>query len=531
MAWWGKRSKHTSITGISAQPAFIQSENVSLLGLSDMNDRSGTNFAARGKLRLDLLIAALALLNWLIDAYLFANFSAAGTAAGHTADVKLLVLAPSLLTACLFLLRLGVPRLSSRLFFRIGIYAHVALGVWTTLQLTCENAPQLGFLQFAQAIIFSIGILHIAEMLTLAAAVTLAFFTSASSSNEGFAFAEFAIPALALVGGVLSESARRMRRALIESRLQVRQQAALLESRVIERTAALASTNAAIQRFVPREFLHALGHDDVTTTKLGDATAKSITVLFADIRNFTSSSEGMTPEETFAFLNGCLSKLGPHVRAQSGFVDKYIGDAIMALFPRDPSDAVRAAIAMQEEVRRSNDAFVGREALSIGVGIHVGNVMMGTIGEAERFEATVISDAVNLTARLESLTKQLGCSVLISEDVFATLDEELRRFTRRLGTFVVKGKAQPVALYEVFASDSDSLRDAKKATRDRFDAMLTAFAGDRIDEAIAIASELRDACPEDGPANWWFMRLVKESASTGDDAVPSSRGIVRLDEK
>jgi Adenylate and Guanylate cyclase catalytic domain len=97
-----------------------------------------------------------------------------------------------------------------------------------------------------------------------------------------------------------------------------RQLAALtdeLEARVAERTATLESTNAAIERFVPREFLNALGHDDVTTTKLGDATAKSITVLFADIRNFTSLSEGMTPEETFSFLNDWLSRLGPHVRA------------------------------------------------------------------------------------------------------------------------------------------------------------------------------------------------------------------------
>ena len=238
----------------------------------------------------------------------------------------------------------------------------------------------------------------------------------------------------------------------------------------------------------------------------------------------------MTPEETFAFLNGCLSKLGPHVRAQSGFIDKYIGDAIMALFPKEPGDAVRAAVAMQDEVRRSNEVTGARNPLAIGVGIHVGNVMMGTIGEAERFEATVISDAVNLTARLESLTKQLGCSVLISEDVYATLDAELRAHTRRLGTFVVKGKAQPVTLFEVFASDSDALRETKLRTRDRFDAMLEAFATERVDAALAIASELRDASPDDGPANWWFMRLVKESA-TGDDAVPSSRGIVRLDEK
>jgi class 3 adenylate cyclase len=308
-------------------------------------------------------------------------------------------------------------------------------------------------------------------------------------------------------------------------------QMAVLAVRAQEARKKSADLARATQHFVPKQFLQELGHIDVTTAKLGDAASRHVTVLFADIRNFTALSERMSPAETFAFLNACLSRIGPHIRTNGGFIDKYIGDAIMALFPRDPSDAVRASIAMQSEVAAANARHPERSALAVGIGIHVGTVMMGTIGEAERFEATVISDAVNLTARLESLTKQLGCSVLISEDVFATLDESLRTFTRRLGTFVVKGKAQPVALYEVFASDSDSLRDAKKATRDRFDAMLTAFAGDRVDEAIAIASELRDACPEDGPANWWFMRLVKESASTGDDAVPSSRGIVRLDEK
>ncbi len=307
-------------------------------------------------------------------------------------------------------------------------------------------------------------------------------------------------------------------------------QMAILAVRAQDARRKAADIARATQHFVPAQFLHELGHEDVTTARLGDASSRELTILFSDIRNFTASSEGMTPEETFAFLNGCLSKLGPHVRGNKGFVDKYIGDAIMALFPREPSDAVRAAVAMQNEIRCSNEASGGRAPLAIGVGIHIGRVMMGTIGEAERFEATVISDAVNLTARLESLTKQLGCSVLISEDVYATLDAELRAHTRRLGTFVVKGKAQPVTLYEVFASDSESLRETKLRTRERFDAMLEAFANERVEAALEIAGELRDACPEDGPANWWFMRLMKEFVAA-DDAVPSSRGIVRLDEK
>jgi class 3 adenylate cyclase len=372
-----------------------------------------------------------------------------------------------------------------------------------------------------------LGLFAFAALVALLHAVvgTPAHFVTTSVSAQVYVAAALAFY-VALVGSEALRSSRRLNRA----RADLRGLASTLEQRVADRTAALASTNAAIQRFVPREFLHALGHDDVTTTKLGDATARSITVLFADIRNFTSSSEGMSPEETFAFLNGCLSKLGPHVRAQSGFVDKYIGDAIMALFPRDPSDAVRAAIAMQEELRRTNEEAGGRVPLAIGVGVHVGRVMMGTIGEAERFEATVISDAVNLTARLESLTKQLGCAVLISEEVHATLGADLRAHTRRLGTFLVKGKAQAVTLHEVFASDAAALREAKIRTRARFEEMLENHAQGRAEAALAIAGELRDEAPDDGPASWWFLRLARESAA-GDDAVPSSRGIVRLEEK
>ena len=287
---------------------------------------------------------------------------------------------------------------------------------------------------------------------------------------------------------------------------------------------------AATRRFVPLEFLAALGHQDVTTVSLGDASVRELTVLFADIRGFTTLSEHLSAEETFGLLNKLLSRAAPHIRAHGGFVDKYIGDAVMALFPGSPETAVHAAVAMQVAIARSRDLSVGESPVALGVGIHVGRVMMGTIGEAERFEATVISDAVNLTARLESLTKQFGCSVLVSEEVHATLGEDLRAHTRRLGTFLVKGKAQPVTIHEVFASDSAPVREAKAATRARFEAMLEAFAEGRVEAALAIAGELRDGYPDDGPANWWFMRLVKES-TTGDDAVPWSRGIVRLDEK
>ena len=367
---------------------------------------------------------------------------------------------------------------------------------------------------------------------TLGAAAYLAVIGAGLSSTE---WVEVSRTEVLASGGfvlgyatLLANLTFRSHRNLTRIRRELRENKSELEARVAERTAALASTNAAISRFVPREFLHALGHDDVRTAKLGDVSSREVTVLFADIRNFTSMSERMSPEQTFAFLNGCLSKIGPHIRAHSGFVDKYIGDAIMALFPGSPADAFRAGLAMQREVASFNAHGPGGAPLAIGVGIHVGAVMMGTIGEAERFEATVISDAVNFAARLESLTKQLGCSMLVSVDVAKHLSPEEREFTRALGTFAVKGKAHAVELVEAFASDDEALRASKCAAREPFAQALAYYTHGEVVEALAIVGELVERTPADAPMAWWLAHMQHELAFEGP---ASGRHVVRLDEK
>ncbi len=294
--------------------------------------------------------------------------------------------------------------------------------------------------------------------------------------------------------------------------------------------AAAEAYSQATRRFVPVEFLHALGHQDVTTARLGDARVQRLTILFADVRNFTALSESLSPEQTFAFLNRLLSRLAPLVRQHGGFVDKYIGDAVMALFPGRPEDAVRAADAMQIEVARSGDLGTGSIRLGLGIGVHAGDVMLGTIGEAERFEATVISDAVNLTARLESLTKQLGCRTLLTSDIVLELPEKMRQLIRPLGRFAVKGKQQSVELFESFAADPDSTRAHKAGSAAEWTAMLEAFERGDFETAIDIVAPLRDRCPDDGPANWWFLRLLAAMHDT-EGAAMSSGGVLKLDEK
>ena len=124
---------------------------------------------------------------------------------------------------------------------------------------------------------------------------------------------------------------------------------------------------------------------------MGDQTKTEMSVMFCDIRSFTELSESMTPEEIFKFLNAYLKRVGPIIRNNNGFIDKFMGDGIMALFPLNPEDAVLAAVQMQSAVMEYNVLRTksNYKPIQIGIGIHVGNLMLGTIGEANRMDATV----------------------------------------------------------------------------------------------------------------------------------------------
>ena len=133
-----------------------------------------------------------------------------------------------------------------------------------------------------------------------------------------------------------------------------------------------------------------------------------MSILFSDIREFTATSEKLSPEQIFKFINDYLEIMVPIVQKNNGFVDKFIGDAIMAIFPETADNAINCALKMQSaipEVNAKISEYLDQE-LEIGVGINTGVVRLGTLGALERMEGSVISDAVNLAARVEQLTKK-----------------------------------------------------------------------------------------------------------------------------
>lgn len=334
-----------------------------------------------------------------------------------------------------------------------------------------------------------------------------------------------------------------------------------------QQATALERVNRAYYRFVPQAFLHLLGKRDITTVDLGDQIQRTMTVLFADVRGFTALSESMTPEENFTFINRLLRHLGPLIRDHHGFIDKYLGDGIMALFPEHPEDALLAACAMRKTLRRFNASRIaaGQSQIKIGIGIHTGTLMLGTVGEPERMDGTVIADAVNTASRIESLTKRYGVTILASAEAIETsgFAQKYPLHIRLIGRVRAKGKTSTVELYEVFddeavaASDSrsslppsansavsapsaasfpptetgsdsaDTLR-LKQESRSEFSAGLELFRQGQFPEAQRVFAELASLNPHDRPAAYYASRCAEFVAH---GAPPDWDGIEALTEK
>ncbi|MCR4649550.1 MAG: HAMP domain-containing protein [Lachnospiraceae bacterium] len=203
-------------------------------------------------------------------------------------------------------------------------------------------------------------------------------------------------------------------------------------------------------KFVPEQFKDLLHKDKFTELSLGDAESINLTVLFCDIRSFSLSSEMMTAKENFEFINIIFGIAGPIIRKHNGFVDKYIGDAVMALFEK-ADDAIKCGEEMYREIvlnpKTAEELKVS--SINVGIGIHTGMARIGIIGEEERMSGTVISNTVNLSSRLEGITKQYDTAMIISKDTLDNINNPDSINTRYLGMVQVAGVNEVNALYEV----------------------------------------------------------------------------------
>jgi class 3 adenylate cyclase len=246
----------------------------------------------------------------------------------------------------------------------------------------------------------------------------------------------------------------------------------------------------------------------VARVQLGDSVQKEMTVLFFDMRGFSALVEGQTPEQNIAFINEYLGAMEPAILGHGGFVDSYLGDAIMALFDGDPADAITAGVEMFTRLGAYNAqrASRGLGAVRIGVGLNAGLLTLGTIGGPQRIKCGVIGDPVNLAARVESLTKSYQAPLLTTD---TTLERAGGRFlAREVDRVRVVGRQTPVTLVEVFDADPAPLRERKQATLSSWHEALARYHARDFTVAASLFAAVREALPQDAVARLRHERCL-----------------------
>jgi adenylate cyclase len=244
---------------------------------------------------------------------------------------------------------------------------------------------------------------------------------------------------------------------------------------------------------------------------------KELTVMFSDIRDFTSLSEGLTADELVHLLNEYLGAMTDTLFHNLGTLDKYIGDAIMAFwgspYPQDDHalSACNCALEMIRVLEQLNKKWQaeGRRQIAIGVGLNTGPVNVGNMGSNKRLAWTVMGDNVNLASRLEGLTRQYNVKIVIGEGTWRQV--ETKFVGRELDKIRVKGKLQPVNIYELI--DVAIARSKYEALLTGFDHAMLAYREQKWSESAVLFDQLAAAFPDDGPTQV-FLRRAREFAET-----------------
>ncbi len=253
--------------------------------------------------------------------------------------------------------------------------------------------------------------------------------------------------------------------------------------------------------------------EDPSALELGGE-KRALSLLFSDLSGFTTISENMDAQDLITLLNEYLDAMTQVVLDEGGYLDKYIGDAIMAFwnapkeFDDHPDRAMRAAVLMQRQMAELNRRWLegdeGREPLKVRIGVHTGEVVVGNVGGRDRFNYSAIGDAVNLAARLEPANKTYDTLNMISEETLRASRASYR--VRELDRMIVKGKDEPVTVYELLELADAPLDDAKEEALRCYDAGMRAYRARDWTGALEHFQAGLERCPTDGPCAVYIER-------------------------
>lgn len=281
-----------------------------------------------------------------------------------------------------------------------------------------------------------------------------------------------------------------------------------LTTELIEVNNRLESSNKVYAKFVPLRLIQLFSKVSETRVKRGDFIVKQMSVLSSDIRDFTAISESLSPEETFLFLNDFLRQVGPTIRSHNGFIEKYVGDAIFALFERQPEDALLAAIEMHKTTARWNKESKSHRVgeIRIGVGIHFGELMLGIIGEEQRIESAVLSDSLGVANSLESMTKKYGAKIILSLDALLELQHPDSYPHRLLDFIKIPAKQKLIGIAQVLVDGVEEAFELKLKTKEQFEESVHLFWDGEFEKAGAGFRAVFAIDPTDKAAKLYLER-------------------------
>lgn len=278
------------------------------------------------------------------------------------------------------------------------------------------------------------------------------------------------------------------------------------EQRFKEKADEAMRLNQTFQKFVPRQFVDHFAKHGTGSLELGHADEDEVAILFCDIRGFTGLSEQMSPQELMSFLNSYFLRMNDPIHQNCGFIDKFIGDAIMALFDHpggSHKDKARDALNAAMDLRKALNIYnqhrrnSGYAAINVGVGIHFGPVILGTVGSDDRMDTTVIGDSVNIAYRLEALAPKYNADIVVSKQLLATIGPESSPKTRLLDWVRVKGRRSPIEVYEVLSHLPVIEQDARIATQHEIAAGLACRIKQDWEGALGHFHRAREINPDD----------------------------------
>jgi class 3 adenylate cyclase len=287
-----------------------------------------------------------------------------------------------------------------------------------------------------------------------------------------------------------------------------------LSQRLVESNAVLEQLNQRFECFVPTVFLEDIGVRTPLEAELGRHAETRKAVMFADLRQFTTISEQVEASRIFEVINGYLQSTVPCIEAHGGYVVQYLGDGIMALFPGEDLAALRAAIDMQDALKAYAADIDGLAVpLRMSIGIHEGPVALGIVGHETRWDASIIADAVNTSARIESMTRILGGEIIVSQHFLDSSSGSEAFAQRALGTHEIRGRKGHLALVEILDSLDVEVRNYRLETQADFSEGLEAYRNGDLYQSMSCFSRVLSRVPRDLAAQFYLARISERLRS------------------